>query len=96
MKYVSPQAPIDILERISCVIDYMASSIATKEASALIEQAGAFFILSDASNKIKEAMDILIEQTKAINKTIEEATNLCLIDDRFEEILSRNLGVAII
>lgn len=82
---------IDILERASCVVDYMASSIATKEVNALIEQAGAFIILSNVSDNIKEAMEFASVHTQTINDTIIEALKEGIIDDRFERLLSSRL-----
>lgn len=91
MRLISAQSPVGIMERTMCIIDYMASSIASKEDNAPIEQAGAFFILSDASDNVKTAMDEVIQLTDALNASISEAIKLRLIDDRFEKILHRNI-----
>jgi len=82
---------MDILERTSCVVDYMAASIATKEVSALIEQAGAFIILSDVSDRIKDAMEHISVQTRAINDVLIEAMEEGIIDERFERLLCNRL-----
>lgn len=91
MKPIFPQGSIDIMERTTYIIDYMASSIASKEANALIEQAGAFYILTDASDQIKKAMDEVIAFANAVNKSINEASSMQIIDERFSEILERNI-----
>jgi len=92
MKKISVMTPMDILERTQCIIDYMASSIATKEASALIEQAGAFIILSDASDRIRDAMDEISVMARGINIVLAEALEQNLIDERFESIMDKYMS----
>lgn len=91
MNTINQQLPMDILERTSCIVDYMASSIATKEVSALIEQAGAFIILSDVSDKIKDAMEYISVHTRIVNAVLAEAMEQGIIDERFDRLLCTRL-----
>lgn len=92
MKKISVMTTMDILERTKCIIDYMASSIATKESNALIEQAGAFIILSDAADRIRDAMDEISVMGRGINIVLSEALEQNLIDERFESILNKYMS----